>query len=292
MRLHAAAAIATFLPALALAQPQPVSLEIHSEFQRVDPFGNIVAIDRSASPREILSPAVARNAYASFHVVVSAPPGTNYFLYVVPNPLNACGVEMYKEHFTRTTGGWIPDALTQLHRLPDFGFIPDPLERVPGQTARAYLLDLWIPQDSPWDGFRLEVQLKIGTWIVRPMEIRILRARVPDLRPLPKGPVKPLSPIEARADAPAQEVLEAYIAGGEAPATEGPLNLRAIVRRNAIQDMALARSLDNGLAGPPVLKKMLDALAPDSGAEGYLHIRDLIHSRATGVKPRPLALGR
>jgi hypothetical protein len=58
--------------------------------------------DRGGQPREILSPAVARNAWASFHVVISAPPQTTYLLYVVTNPLNACRVALYKEHFEKT----------------------------------------------------------------------------------------------------------------------------------------------------------------------------------------------
>src|ERR1700686_3004597 len=78
------------------------SIEVYSEFQRVDPFGRIVAADRAETPREILSPAVARNGFASFHVAVSVPPQTNYFLYVVTNPVNACRVALYREHFART----------------------------------------------------------------------------------------------------------------------------------------------------------------------------------------------
>jgi len=59
---------------LLLAGPvHPQSLRVLSEFQRVDPFGDVVAVDRTVNPREILSPAVARNAFASFHVAVSVP---------------------------------------------------------------------------------------------------------------------------------------------------------------------------------------------------------------------------
>src|SRR5690349_5716802 len=102
------------------------TLAVYSEFQRVDPFGNIVAADRGGTPREILSPAAPRNGFVSFHVAVTAPAGTNYFLYVVPAPLNACRVALYKEHFTRTPTGWIPDALEPITRLPQFATMPDP----------------------------------------------------------------------------------------------------------------------------------------------------------------------
>src|SRR5437763_9664299 len=101
LRVVALAFAASLLPAQ--------SLEVYSEFQRVDPFGSIVAADRAETPREILSPAVARNGFVSFHVVVSGPAQTNYFLYVVTNPVSACRVALYKENFVKTRDGWVPD---------------------------------------------------------------------------------------------------------------------------------------------------------------------------------------
>jgi len=83
------------------------SLEIYSEFQRVDPFGNIVAIDKAESPREILSPALPRNAWFSYHVSVTVPEGMPAFLYVQQNP-EILRVEVYRERFVKTAAGWIP----------------------------------------------------------------------------------------------------------------------------------------------------------------------------------------
>ena len=190
------------LPVLLLAMAGALagqSVDIYSEFSRVDPFGEIVPADRGVGPREILSPAVARNAWASFHVVITAPPATTYLLYVVTNPLNACRVALYKEHFEKTAAGWAPDRLTELTRLPDFGAIPDPADGVDGQTTRAYLLDLWIPPDADVARFRLEVQLKVGTWVVRPMEVRVIAPRVPDLRVATEAVLLP--PVSSGADA-------------------------------------------------------------------------------------------
>ena len=252
------------------------SLEIYSEFQRVDPFGSIVAIDRAEHPREILSPAVPRNGYASFHVVVSVPPKTNYLLYVVTNPLDACHVALYKEHFVKTGGGWIPDTLAEVNRLPDFGVMPDPDEDIPGQNTRVYLLDVWIPPDANPGRFRLEAQLKVGTWIVRPMEVRVIPARVPD-RSAGRDPnrVAALSRIEEGADAAATAVLNAYISEAFNPTLVQPLTVREIIRRNAMQDM--------GLAGPPeALEKLRKSLPSRKtlGAEWYLRIRDLVYAEA------------
>ena len=105
------------LGVLALTAARAQSLDIYSEFQRVDPFGNIVAADKAVARREILSPAVARNSFASFHVVVSVPPKESYFLFVGTNPPNACRYTVYREHFVETDRGWVPDTLAETPRL-------------------------------------------------------------------------------------------------------------------------------------------------------------------------------
>ena len=266
--------------ALAATALRAQSLEIYSELQRVDPVGSIVAIDRAEHPREILSPAVPRNGYASFHVVVSVPPKTNYLLYVVTNPLDACHVALYKEHFVKTGGGWIPDTLAEVNRLPDFGVMPDPDEDIPGQNTRVYLLDIRIPPDANPGRFRLEAQLKVGYWIVRPMEIRVIPARVP-YRSAGRDPnrVAALPRIEEGADAAATAVLNAYISGVFNPTLVQPLTVREIIRRNAMQDMALAGS-------PEALEKLRKGLPSRKtlGAEWYLRIRDLVYAEAQRVR--------
>jgi len=257
------------------------NVQIYTEFQRIDPFGNSVPADKSSHPREVLSPGVPRNAHVSFHIAVTVPPGENYFLFVVPNPLNACGVEMYREHFKPLGGAWVPDELIKIERLPEFGVMPDPEQRIPGQNTRAYLLDLWIPQDGPPPGFRLEVQMKIGYFIVRPMEVRILPARVPALHPFFAR--LPLPPAEASADAPAVQVLNEYVAGrlgsflsGTPLYAEHAVSLRDIVRRNAVQDMVLAGTAVDGRLDAKALAARWKNRSRDAGAEQYLQIRDFI----------------
>jgi len=258
------------------------TVDIYSEFSRIDPFGAIVPADRGAPPREILSPAVARNAWASFHIAISAPPRTTYLLYVATNPLDACRVAMYREHFEKTSAGWVPDRLTELTRLPDFGVMPDPDDGVEGQTTRAYLLDLWIPPDAPVSRFRLEVQLKVGYWVVRPMEVRIIAPRVPDLREASGGP--PLPPVASGADAPALGALRADNLRTYPP----PETVRAIIRRNAIQDAALASTLDPAVR--ETLRARAAALMLDGGlhpraggVEWYLRLRGWIYAQAQQV---------
>jgi hypothetical protein len=271
--------IAAFLLAVA-AHAQ--SVDIFSEFQRPDPFGGIVAADRALGPREILSPALARGAHAIFHVAVTVPANESYLLYVIPNPLNACLVAMYKEHFEKTAAGWIPDRLEELHRLPDFGAMPDPDDHIQGQTTRVYLLDLWIPPDAPVGRFRLEVQAKMGDWAVRPMELRVVAAQVPAL---PQGQPRALPPVEQGADMVALESLADYEAGLPVAAEAKPETVRAMIQRGTAQDMAVAAALPKEVAGPEALKsRALDLLGNNVtfnprifGAEWYLKIRDFLY---------------
>jgi len=272
------------IPTLAATLLPAQSLELYSEFQRVDPFGNIVRPDRAQTPREILSPAVARNGFASFHVAVSVPAGTSYFLFVVTNPVNACRVALYQERFTKTKDGWVPDTLSEVRRLPDFGVVPDPDGYIPEQTTRLYLLDIWIPPDAEVGRFRLEVQLKVGYFIVRPLEIRVTPARVPANSKTVETAILPRE--DESADASAGGPLAAYLAGKADVPEAHPLTVRGIIRRNAIQDMAIAATLDRSRAGPEALRKRRDesqskAELPDSlGAEWYLRIRDFLYAEA------------
>jgi len=261
------------------------SLDIYSEFQRVNPFGEVVAPDRGISRREILSPAVARNGFASFHIVVSVPAKESYLLYVAANPLDACRVSLYREHFVQTAQGWFPDSLFELEKLPDFGAMPDPDDHIAGQSTRSYLLDLWIPPDTPVGRFRLEVQLKVANWIIRPLEIRVLETRIPSL-PMaePRDPAS-LPGVDRGADGPALDMLAGYLKSKPLAAPAHPKTVREVLERNAIQDIALAGSLTPQKAGPPVLiNRALDLLRQNSygprlfGAEWYLRLRDFLYN--------------
>ena len=244
------------------------SVQVYSEFDRVDPFGAIVSVDRGVKPREILSPAVPRNGFLSLHVAVTVPPHEDYFLYVVPSPKDACHVAVYKEHFTATRAGWIPDALEPVLRLPHFGAMPDPAEKIPQQTTRVYLLDLWIPPNARPPGFRLELQLKVGDWVVWPIEVRVLPFAVPVQS---GGLTRPLPPVDQPADAATRAPVEDLFAGVTESREIDVDSVRAVIRRNAIQDVVLARTLDRN-----ALRKQLNAPRP-AGAEWYLHVRDWIY---------------
>ena len=266
------------------------TLTLRSEFLRADPRGGILDSDATPQPRELLSPAVVRNGFASFHLVIESERG-NYFLFAGSNPANVFGIAVYRENFARSGEDWIPDALTPV-KLPEFGVIPDPQAAIPGQTTRAYLLDVWVPPDAPVGRVRLEVQMKAGGWTIWPMEVRILPARVPELRY--RSP-EPLPEAALRADESAKAPLVDYLGQhGEGPDTrqekslsrpsqDAPRSLREVIRRNAEQDMALARGLDPKVLVPELKGKVSAA----GGGEWYLGIRDLIYRlSAAAVRER------
>src|SRR2546429_9441514 len=81
---------------MAAARLASQTLEVHSEFLRVNPQGDILAVDATPKPREILSPAMARNGFASFHIVVRSPRPASYFLFAGTNPPNILRTAIYK----------------------------------------------------------------------------------------------------------------------------------------------------------------------------------------------------
>ncbi len=258
-----------------LSPSQAQSIQIFSEFQRIDPFGNILAIDRSPSPREIVSPATARNSYVSFHVAVSVPPGQTYFLYTQVNPPGIVTVHLYKEQFLNS----IPDALTPANS-PSFGAIPDVQSGVPGQTTRDYLLDIYTPPNAEVGRrVRVEVLLKYGTWYVVPFELRIMDATVqvpPDASPAP------LPSLDEPADAAAVHALATYLTGRrEWNSVSTPATVREVLRRNAQQDMALAADRPSPTIWLRAATQIVNGwtLFPN-GSEWYLRVRDFLFARS------------
>ena len=266
-----------FLPAAVFAL-HAQTIAVYSEFQRPDPFGGIVEADRSLNPREMLSPGVARNSYISFHVAITGPPNSNYFLFAATNPPNILTTTIYKEQFVQSGGRWIPDTLEST-REPRFGVIPDAQIAIAGQTTRCYLVDIWAPPDAEIGRrVRLEIQMKTGRWVVYPLEIRILRARVPDAQTFTG--LDPIPPPERPADFFALAPLARYLSRAAMPPYRQPDTVRAVIERNAQQDMRLAVQLN----APDVwMLALRETTAPSTmglGAEWFLRLRDLLYRRA------------
>ena len=217
--------------AASLAQP----LRVYSEFAEINAQGEVAAPE---SPREILSPAIVRNGFTSFQIVVQAPKGAPFALYVGQNPAEAVKVTLY-----RKGGG----------RL-------EPVE-LPYQSDSTQVLwmDLWTDRDAPVRRVKIEPQLFInGDWVVYPMEARVVAASIPDDAPVPKGAATPW------------EAMRNFLCGGKpagGPEADDPR------LRNVRQDLALAAK-----ASKQELQNVFGACAapPPSNPESYLRIRDYL----------------
>jgi hypothetical protein len=278
--LRAIAQIALIIP-LAVSALRAQDIQIYSEFERFDPFGKPIAADRDMQPREILSPAMARNGHLSVHVVITAPAGTNYFLYAATNPPDILQVKLYREHFVPCGDTYCPDWLTA-QPSPSFGAIPELISDLsrPGmskQTTRSYLLDIRATPNTPPRRVRVEALLKTGTWHVAPMEVRIVAPTVPS------GPheiaAEDVAPLDAPSSATAAIQLARYLGGLKPEWPKQLVRVRDIIQRNAAEDMLLARSL--GRTGAPFpelnLLSWSRLASPEIGAEWYLRVRDFLY---------------
>jgi hypothetical protein len=133
------------------------SLQVYSEFARINASGEVIA---PAQPREILSPAIVRNGFTSFQIVIQVPKGTTFWLYVGQNPEDAVRLTIYRESGEK-------------------------LEKIdlPFQSSSTEILwmDLWSDRGAPVRRIKVEPELNIASdWITYPMEVRVADAVVPD----------------------------------------------------------------------------------------------------------------
>src|ERR1700687_4315313 len=129
------------------------SIQVYSEFAQLNDAGEVVAPE---NPREILSPAVARNAFSSFQLAIQVPRGVKFLVYVGQNPDNAARVSVYR----RDGGKLVPVVV--------------PYE---GVSSQVLWMDLWVAGDAPVRRVKTEPQIGIGgDWLTYPMEVRVSEA--------------------------------------------------------------------------------------------------------------------
>jgi len=277
MKTFHGAAVATAVALTAAGQP----LRVVSEFQRVTAAGQVYAPDRVEKSREVISPAVARNAWASFRVIVEAPKGSAYSLYVGQNPDNAAKTKCYQEKYTKAGEAWVPDALEAVE-LPVSASMPE------NQIIQSYWLDVWVPRETPAGRFRYEAQLYLGgTWYIAPMEVRVRDVVLPGATQA----AGTLPDVAERADSAVLQPLRQYVCGTAAPAATGELSLtaRKLIRRNAQQDIALGRLHERDETRAAVQYTLVKAAGyssvdafcqstglPQRGAEWWLKARDYV----------------
>ncbi len=220
------------LAALPLAA-QP--LKVYSEFSRISPTGEVVEVDRSDSPpREILSPAVPRNGFASYHLAATIPANTPYILEIGQNPEDAVKVTVYRE--IHDASG-IPDRLEPI-------VLPYESKSGAEESTLVFWMDIWIGRDAPVRRIKVEPQLQIeGYWYTYPMEVRVSLPIVPAYKPVPA----PLSPPQERSDADVHGAVRGLLCAAGVPATTAAAapadpTVRGLIYRNVEQDLALARN--------------------------------------------------
>jgi hypothetical protein len=218
------------------------SVQVYSEFAQLNDAGEAVA---PGNPREILSPAVARNAFSSFQLAIQVPRGVKFLIYIGQNPDSAAKVTLYR----RDGGKLVPVVV--------------PYE---GASSQVMWMDLWVEANAPVRRVKIEPQVGIGgEWLTYPMEVRVSEAS-PEIEAAP-----------GHAIAEPFELMRTFLCGGEPRPLGGAIPTGAEFRfRNARQDVALARASSPALREE--LKKAMGgctASAP-SDPEFYLRLRDVL----------------
>ncbi|MCS7026417.1 MAG: hypothetical protein NZV14_16595 [Bryobacteraceae bacterium] len=262
------ALLISFLCSVAPSQ----SLHIYSEFRRFTRSGELLPQDRGGKPREILSPGLVRNAWHSFRVALSMPAGHPYALYIAQNPEDVALVRLYRE---KNEGELEPVQL--------------PVQGTGQGGYETFWLDIFLPALTDLKRFRLEAQLYEGSgWVIAPMEVRPLAGILPEVKITDAELPSPKAPAEATAHA----ALRGYVCGEPPRAMPAARNVRTLQRRNALQDVALAQTLEKSLGRPAVLLGIVRASgesdveswcaasrpqgAQTYGPEWYLRVRDYL----------------
>lgn len=124
------------------------------EFLRPDPFGGIVRADQGTGSEpdnkmDSVSLECARGSYASFHLVIeTARPGDYSLDFTLNDRTGKIKTDLFREWFhLLLSGEYYPDALVPVH-LPYRSQLPDPGNKIEHQTAQAFWVDIWVPQDA------------------------------------------------------------------------------------------------------------------------------------------------
>ena len=133
------------------------TVQVYSEFARLGDAGEPLA---PATPREILSPAVPRNAYSTFQIAVQVPAGNKFNLFIGQNPEDAVKITLYRGAKEKLEAVGIP---------------------YEGIGSQVVWLDVWVDASAPVRRVKVEPQVFInGDWVTYPMEMRVSETVVPE----------------------------------------------------------------------------------------------------------------
>jgi len=251
------------------------SIKVLSEFRRVDAKGEILPVDQGGKPREILSPGLMRNTFYSLRIVVDPPKGKWFQFEIAENP-EGLGVTVYKE---------LPGTQGRLEK------IKMPVHKI-GERLEVYWLDLWIPPRAPVRRVRIEAQLHDGDgWRIVPMEVRVLKG----IAPQPKRAGAVLPPWTDSAEAPARQAMREFVCEDAVKPALPSLTVSGLVRRNAMQDVAIARALQLHWGRTKLQEAIVQAagvadvgafcaapkMQSPHGPEWYMRVRDFLYREAS-----------
>jgi hypothetical protein len=233
----------TLLLSLLAAVLHAQLLRVFSEFVR---FGSDGEPSVPLTPREILSPAMARNAFTTFQILVKGATGSTSSLWVGQNPENSFQVTLYREKAGR---------LMKVSQPVDI------------EGTEVVWMDVWVTRDTPVARMKLEPELYVHQdWVIYPMEVRIVEATVPD-GSQPYGAAS------------AMDVMRTLTCGTKLDLTRTPRDTSEplipanLSFRNALADVALAQRAPKEevqrIFGP------CNQAAPEN-PESYLRIRDYL----------------
>ncbi len=152
-------------------------LKALSEWLRPDPFGGIVAADRQGAEwLDRFKTKAARGGYVSFQLVVTSGGPGDQLAVEFPLP-----IDTYREWFHQDAQDrhYNPDAL--IPAQSPISVAPDAPNRINGQTAQAYWLDVWIPAHAVPKTYRGSARLSgTGTPRILPLEVTVVPTVIPD----------------------------------------------------------------------------------------------------------------
>ena len=234
---------AVFLSACLFAWCTPIwpqALSVYSELAQIDGSGKVTAPE---SPREILSPALVRNGFTSFQVVVQAPTEAKWWLFVGQNPENSVKVTIYRAL----------DASLERVDLP-----------YASSGTQVLWMDLWTEGNAPVRRIKVEPELNVNDdWVIYPIEGRVMEARVPPA----------LSVTGSARPAPLRNYVCGLPVSGDNVSGSG-LSLESLRFRNGQQDVKLM----DAHSAQEDIKKLLGGCdaKPPADPEWYLPIRDYL----------------
>ena len=225
-------------------------VQVYSEFARISDSGDAVAPE---NPREILSPAIARNAFSSFQIAIQVPKGTKFQLFMGQNPQGALRVTLYRR------------AVEKLEPV-DLPYFSD--------STQVLWMDVWVDAAAPVRRVKLEPQVYIdGDWVTYPMEVRV------------GEPVVPEGAREPGLDSP-EATMRASLCGTPRAAGAPASDVARMHLRNAQQDAALAAK--SSATVREELKKALGGCdaKPAADPEFYLRARDVFFAPPKSTPPK------